>query len=145
MENKSSRESREDAPSRSTLVKTIYPKPHRLIASAVFSGSCGSNGGGALDVLTEQNRQPRVHVSPISWEGRLVSQPWARAEKANHDCSSSSTSTFLLCGTFFSTPTVTNIRTSCFLTDGVETQSSKIPLYLVEGLPRRYGRLKVGR
>ena len=30
------------------------------------SGSCGSNGGGAFDVLTEQNRHPLVQVSPIS-------------------------------------------------------------------------------
>jgi hypothetical protein len=53
-------------PSLSTLVSTIYPSPHLEIASAVCSGSWGSSGGGALEVLTEQNRQPRVHVSPIS-------------------------------------------------------------------------------
>ena len=48
----------------------MYPRPHRLIASAVFSGSCGSKGGGARDVLTEQNLQPRVHVSPMSYGRR---------------------------------------------------------------------------
>jgi hypothetical protein len=36
------------------------------MALAVFSGSLGSSGGGAFDVLTEQNLQPRVQVSPIS-------------------------------------------------------------------------------
>lgn len=36
------------------------------MAFAVFSGSFGSSGGGAFDVLTEQNLQPRVQVSPIS-------------------------------------------------------------------------------
>ncbi len=39
------------------------------MASAVFSGSWMSNGGGAREVLTEQNRQPLVQVSPISWKG----------------------------------------------------------------------------
>lgn len=54
------------APSRSTLVNTMYPKPHRLMASAVFSGSWGSKDGGEREVLTEQNLHPRVHVSPIN-------------------------------------------------------------------------------
>lgn len=36
------------------------------MAEAVFTGSFGSNGGGLRAVLTEQNRQPRVHVSPIN-------------------------------------------------------------------------------
>ena len=57
-----------DAPSRSTEVMTMYPTPHREIASAVFSGSCTSRGGGARDVLMAQNRHPRVHVSPMSCE-----------------------------------------------------------------------------
>lgn len=52
--------------SRSTDVRTTYPNPHRLSASAVFSGSWGSNAAGLLLVFTEQNRQPRVHVSPIN-------------------------------------------------------------------------------
>src|SRR5690606_21993070 len=52
--------------SRSTLVNTTYPNPHLRSASAVFSGSCGSKGAGALLVFTEQNRQPLVHVSPIN-------------------------------------------------------------------------------
>ena len=33
---------------------------------AVFSGSSGSSGGGAREVLTAQKRHPRVHVSPMS-------------------------------------------------------------------------------
>lgn len=59
-------------------MRTTYPNPHRLIASAVFSGSLASNGGGVLLVLTLQNRHcnqpqipeklltPRVQVSPIN-------------------------------------------------------------------------------
>ncbi|VDP56100.1 unnamed protein product [Schistosoma curassoni] len=35
------------------------------MASAVFTGSSGSRGGGFDEVLTEQNRQPLVQVSPI--------------------------------------------------------------------------------
>ena len=34
------------------------------MASAVLTGSLGSGGGGARDVLTEQNLQPLVHWSP---------------------------------------------------------------------------------
>jgi len=34
------------------------------MALAVFSGSIGSGGGGFLLVLTAQNLQPRVQVSP---------------------------------------------------------------------------------
>ena len=34
------------------------------MALAVFSGSMGSGGAGFLLVLTAQNRQPRVQVSP---------------------------------------------------------------------------------
>lgn len=34
------------------------------MALAVFTGSLGSGGGGLRAVLTEQNLQPRVHVSP---------------------------------------------------------------------------------
>lgn len=55
-------------PSLSTLVRTIYPSPHRLIASAVCSGSCGSRGGGVRDVFTAQNLHPLVQVSPMSLE-----------------------------------------------------------------------------
>lgn len=44
----------------------MYPTPQREMASAVFSGSFGSRGGGALDVLIAQKRQPRVQVSPMS-------------------------------------------------------------------------------
>ena len=39
---------------------------HSLICNAVFLGSSGSSGPGFLAVLTEQNLQPRVQVSPIS-------------------------------------------------------------------------------
>ena len=38
--------------------------PQLATAMAVFSGSLGSGGGGFLLVLTAQNLQPRVHVSP---------------------------------------------------------------------------------
>lgn len=34
------------------------------MASAVLMGSRGSGGGGAFEVLTEQNRHPLVHWSP---------------------------------------------------------------------------------
>jgi len=34
------------------------------MAVAVLTGSLGSGGGGAREVFTEQNIQPRVHVSP---------------------------------------------------------------------------------
>jgi len=37
------------------------------MALAVLYGSSGSRGGGRLAVLTEQNLQPRVHVSPINY------------------------------------------------------------------------------
>ena len=36
------------------------------VNSSTNLGSSGSSGGGALDVFTEQNLQPRVHVSPMS-------------------------------------------------------------------------------
>mmetsp|Transcript_32818 Transcript_32818/g.71587 ORF Transcript_32818/g.71587 Transcript_32818/m.71587 type:complete len:274 (+) Transcript_32818:1-822(+) len=52
--------------SRSTEVMTMYPTPQLFTASAVFSGSRGSNGGGALLVFTAQNLHPRVHVSPMT-------------------------------------------------------------------------------
>ena len=60
-------------PSRSTLVRTTYPSPQRDIASAVCSGSWGSNGGGVLEVFTEQNLHPRVQVSPMSFSFLLDS------------------------------------------------------------------------
>ncbi|ANB13730.1 hypothetical protein AWJ20_4674 [Sugiyamaella lignohabitans] len=50
----------------STVVNTTYPRPHLAIASAVFSGSLGSNGEGLRLVLTEQNLHPLVQVSPIN-------------------------------------------------------------------------------
>jgi len=34
------------------------------LTCAVFSGSMSSGGGGVRAVLTAQNRQPLVHVSP---------------------------------------------------------------------------------
>jgi len=34
------------------------------MAVAVLTGSLGSGAGGLRDVFTEQNMQPRVHVSP---------------------------------------------------------------------------------
>lgn len=40
--------------------------PHSAIAFAVFSGSIGSGGAGVLAVLTAQNLQPLVQVSPSS-------------------------------------------------------------------------------
>mmetsp|Transcript_38966 Transcript_38966/g.65509 ORF Transcript_38966/g.65509 Transcript_38966/m.65509 type:complete len:214 (-) Transcript_38966:476-1117(-) len=52
--------------SRSTEVMTMYPTPQLFIASAVFTGSKGSRGGGALLVFTAQNLHPRVQVSPIT-------------------------------------------------------------------------------
>ena len=42
----------------------------RGLAFAVFSGSISSGGAGILAVLTAQNWQPRVHVSPAQ---RLLS------------------------------------------------------------------------
>jgi hypothetical protein len=44
----------------------MYPIPHDLILMAVLMGSILSNGGGAFDVLTEQNLHPLVHWSPIN-------------------------------------------------------------------------------
>lgn len=43
-----------------------HPTPQLATASAVCWGSRGSSGGGVLAVLTAQNLQPRVQVSPIS-------------------------------------------------------------------------------
>jgi len=108
-------------PSRSTLVSTIYPKPHRLMASAVFSGSWGSKGGGARDVLTEQNLQPRVHVSPISLKrGQYPPQATCKNQPHHDSCCSSSFTLFLSC-TLLSTPAVPNIWTSCLFTHCVKT------------------------
>ena len=59
----------------STEVSTIYPRPHSAMAFAVFSGSLGSSGGGAFDVLTEQNLHPRVQVSPISMRVAVAVSP----------------------------------------------------------------------
>ena len=39
---------------------------HDLIVKAVFLGSSLSNSPGLREVLTEQNRHPRVQVSPIN-------------------------------------------------------------------------------
>ena len=67
------------SPSRSTVVMTMYPTPQRAIASAVFSGSCGSSGGGVFEVFTAQKRHPRVQVSPISCTTRGVRVDTVRA------------------------------------------------------------------
>jgi len=37
---------------------------YRLMASAVFQGSCSSGGGGSESVFTAQKRHPLVQVSP---------------------------------------------------------------------------------
>ena len=52
--------------SRSTVVKTTYFKARFLTVSASFFGSLASSTPGFFADLTEQNLQPRVHVSPIS-------------------------------------------------------------------------------
>lgn len=44
------------------------------MALAVLYGSSGSRGGGRLAVLTEQNLQPRVHVSPINYGKNMEDQ-----------------------------------------------------------------------
>src|SRR6266480_7115021 len=75
----------------STDVKTTYPNPHRDNASAVCSGSWGSNGGGAFEVFTLQNRQPLVHVSPINIivaVAALLSLPPQQSEIFGHRASS---------------------------------------------------------
>ena len=61
--------------------------PHAATALAVFSGSLGSRGGGALAVLTEQNRHPLVHVSPINIIVAVAvpdSPPLKQNETINH-------------------------------------------------------------
>ena len=50
--------------SRSTIVSTTYLRPIATLASATFSGSSWSTGTPWPCVLTAQNRQPRVQVSP---------------------------------------------------------------------------------
>src|SRR5919107_6111965 len=47
-----------------TEVITTYLKPHSLIALATLSGSPASSKNG-LPLLTAQNLQPRVHMSPM--------------------------------------------------------------------------------
>ena len=44
----------------------MYPMSQDFIRMAVSIGSSGFSGGGFRAVFTEQNRQPRVQVSPIN-------------------------------------------------------------------------------
>ena len=133
-------------PSRSTLVNTIYPNPQRLIASAVFSGSCGSSGGGALEVLTEQNRQPRVHVSPMSFPTFFSTPSRISREVTHHDRRRRTPLALLCCHTFFTTtPAVSDIGASRFLADGVQSKSTQILLDFVKRFAGWDLGLQVGR
>jgi hypothetical protein len=49
--------------------------PQAATARAVLSGSSGSSGGGAREVLTAQKRQPRVQVSPMSMMVAVAAWP----------------------------------------------------------------------
>ena len=97
----------------------MYPNPQRLIASAVFSGSWISSGGGVREVFTEQNRQPLVHVSPMSY--KAVSDDRDALAYTHHDCRGG----FPLCCLIpckvarSTTPAFTNVRTSCLFADGM--------------------------
>ncbi len=58
------------------------------MALAVLYGSSGSRGGGRLAVLTEQNLQPRVHVSPINYRKSVGNQVEAFSQGHNIEISS---------------------------------------------------------
>mmetsp|Transcript_20009 Transcript_20009/g.53282 ORF Transcript_20009/g.53282 Transcript_20009/m.53282 type:complete len:270 (+) Transcript_20009:2297-3106(+) len=72
--------------SRSTEVRTTYLSPHFAMASATLRGSLGSSGGGALEVLMLQKRQPRVQVSPMSM--RVAVPPPQHSPMLGHRASS---------------------------------------------------------
>lgn len=119
------------SPSRSTEVMTMYPTPHREIASAVFSGSCTSRGGGARDVLMAQNRHPRVHVSPMSCRARErgfistsdLGVTVSGIARAHHDGRS--------CVSLVATPALSDVGAARLFTHGVQLESAQILLDLV--------------
>ncbi|KAF9814759.1 hypothetical protein SFRURICE_014854, partial [Spodoptera frugiperda] len=78
-------------PSLSTEVSTMYPSPHWLMACAVLRGSSGSSGGGRRDVFTEQNMQPRVHVSPINFNFFIMGQARHNLPHCCNSCNPGST------------------------------------------------------
>lgn len=64
-----------------------FQQKHSPVSSAyrtVFSGSFLSAGGGVRDVLTAQNRQPRVHVSPSSMMVAVPMPPFQHSPKLGH-------------------------------------------------------------
>ena len=70
----------------------------------VFLGSSGSSGGGARLVLTEQNRHPRVHVSPITMMvavATLSSPPPQHSPMLGHRASSQTVASFNSRSSFF--------------------------------------------
>lgn len=85
------------------------------MASAVFSGSCTSRGGGALDVLIAQNRHPRVQVSPISCDN--YEQPSCGPDAATHHDRSRRVA-------LVPSPALANIGTARFLAHGTGGSSA---------------------
>lgn len=85
------------------------------MASAVFSGSCTSRGGGALDVLIAQNRHPRVQVSPISCDN--YEHPSCGPDPATHHDRSRRVA-------LVPSPALANIGTARFLAHGAGGSSA---------------------
>ena len=94
-----------------------------------------------MEVLTEQKRQPLVHVSPISYNeidyvldnGRGYGFMPPKTG-TNHNSRSGTTFLFslsLACSITTTTPAVTNIRASCLLAYSVQSKTSQILLNLV--------------
>jgi len=103
------------------------------MASAVFSGSCGSSGGGALDVLTEQNLQPRVHVSPINCGRHQHSAKVGKmCSESYHDCCGSGTATVFFGYGALPTPTVIDVWTTSFFAYCMKTKSPEVFFHLIE-------------
>lgn len=101
------------------------------MASAVFSGSCTSRGGGAFEVLIAQNLHPRVQVSPMSWQKREVkgvSCFWRTggsiaSGRAHHDGRGRVS--------LVASPALSDVGASRLLADRVELQAPQVLLDLV--------------
>lgn len=123
----------------------MYPKPHLLIASAVFSGSWGSRGGGVREVFTAQKRHPRVHVSPINYNGSDPELAGNIGLNAYHDSGRCFAPILRLSCARTPAPTIANIWTSSLFTNGVKFQPTKVFLNLGVGTTCRDGCFQEGR
>lgn len=129
-------------PSLSTEVITTYSRSHSAIASAVFSGSSGSGKGGRRAVLTEQNLQALVHVSPKTCNQKnfahrantpsVVRFLYQQQTVTHHDCCCSNI-------VWASIPAGSDIRATCLFTHlrALNTVSTAHSMHMAPVLYRR--------